>query len=239
MPGDRNGTDPPQPSLVGLVTAGAGVVGYVYAMGAASLYLELWTAGLPKGEALDQFTSRRFVLIGAVVATAAAALTALLALAIRKLAHPPAPASTVKIKPARHAAWSFQRQAIWQRSLALGAIATLVAWLVVNTLIIHLSLRIASVQTSSGCLSGIYISSDAEGVHLADGVSDSLLIIPTAKSGALDRGQTDRQWPTDPALQLHRTGGYRPAGPVDPHNNRRVSSAQAPPSRIPAATSVG
>jgi hypothetical protein len=188
VPEDRNGTDRPQPTLVGLVTAGAGVVGYVYAMGAASLYLELWTAGLPKGEALDVFTSRRFVLIGAVVATAAAVLTALLAVAIRTLAHPPAPASTVKIKPARHAAWAFQRQAIWQKSLALGAVGTLVAWLVVNTLIIHLSLRVASVRTTSGCLSGIYISSDAEGVHLADGVSDRLLLIPTAEVQALSIG---------------------------------------------------
>jgi hypothetical protein len=188
VPGDRNGTDPPQPSLVGLVTAGAGVVGYVYAMGAASLYLELWTAGLPKGEALDQFTSRRFVLIGVVVAAAAAILTLLLSLAIRRLAHPPKAGSEAKVLPPRHAAWIFQRKAIWQRSLALGAIATLVAWLVVNTLIIHLSLRIASVQTPSGCVSGIYISSDAEGVHLADGVSDSLLVIPTSEVRAVSIG---------------------------------------------------
>jgi hypothetical protein len=188
VPGDRDGTDPPQPSLVGLVTAGAGVVGYVYAMGAASLYLELWTAGLPKGEALDQFTSRRFVLIGVVVAAAAAILTLLLSLAIRTLAHPPKAGAEAKVLPPRHAAWIFQRKAIWQRSLALGAIATLVAWLVVNTLIIHLSLRVASVRTSSGCLSGIYISSDAEGVHLADGASDRLLLIPTAEVQALSIG---------------------------------------------------
>jgi hypothetical protein len=214
--GDRNGTDRPQPTLVGLVTAGAGIVGYVYAMGAASLYLELWVAGLPKGEALDEFTSRRFVLIGAVVAAAAALLTVLLAVVIRRLARPRAPvvtaapaaapdaapaaapeaggaagasgAAAAAIRPARHAARAFQRQEIWQKSLVLGAVATLLAWLIVNTLIIHLSLRLASVQTPSGCVSGIYISSDAEGVHLADGVSDRLLLIPTSEVRSVSIG---------------------------------------------------
>jgi hypothetical protein len=185
VPGDRHGTHRPEPTLVGLVTAGAGLVGYVYAMGAASLYVELARAGLPKGEALDEFSSRRFVLIGVVVAAAAAALTGLLALLIRKLAHPPKPGSRAKVLP-----WArvFQRQAIWQRSLALGAIATLAVWLVVNLLILHLSLRVASVETPSGCVSGIYISSDAEGVHLADGVSHSLLLIPTSEVRAVSIG---------------------------------------------------
>lgn len=188
MTGERNGDQRPQPTLVGLVTAGAGVVGYVYVMGAASLYLELWSAGLPKGEALDQFTSRRFVLIGVVVAVAAAALTVLLSVAIRTAARRPDTPSTAKALPARHAAWAFQRQAIWQKALALGAVGTLVAWLIVNTLIIHLSLRVASVQTSFGCVSGIYISSDANGVHLADGVSDTLLEIPASQVRSVSVG---------------------------------------------------
>jgi hypothetical protein len=192
MPDPRDGNDNSPPSLIGLVTAAAGVVGYVYGMGAASLYLQLWSAGLPKGEALDQFTSRRFVLIGVVVAAIAAALTFVLALAIRTLANEQRATSDSRIPNPRNAASAFQSQAIWRKSLVLGAAGTLIAWLVVNTLILHLRLRVASVRTAAGCLSGIYINSDAEGVHLADGVSKNLLLIPTSEVLALSIGTKQR-----------------------------------------------
>ena len=184
---DRQHRQGQEPTLVGLVTAGAGIVGYVYAMGAASLYLELWVAGLPKGEALDQFAARRFLLIGVVVAAGAAALTGALAWLIHHFGPDPHESTDTKVLPAR-VALRFRRRATWLQSLELAAIGTIVAWLVVNTLIIHLSLRIASVRTASGCLSGIYISSDAEGVHLADGVSDSLLLIPASQVQAVSIG---------------------------------------------------
>jgi hypothetical protein len=184
---DQRSREHESPTLVGLVTAGAGIVGYVYAMGAASLYLELWVAGLPKGEALDQFTSRRFLLIGVVVTAGAAALTALLAFVIRALG--PDPAESVEgARLLGRVASRFRRRATWQQSLTLAAVGTVLAWLLVNTLIIDLSLRLASVRTGSGCLSGIYISSDAEGVHLADGVSDSLLVIPASQIKAISIG---------------------------------------------------
>ena len=187
VPTDAHPRKQQEPTLVGLVTAGAGIVGYVYAMGAASLYLELWVAGLPKGEALDQFTSRRFLLIGVVVAAGAAALTAVLAALIHHFGPDPGESVDTKVLPAR-VALRFRRRATWLQSLELAAVGTIVAWLVANTLIIHLSLRIASVRTASGCVSGIYISSDTEGVHLADGRSDRLLVIPASAVQAVSIG---------------------------------------------------
>jgi hypothetical protein len=186
--GHGNGDDRPPPSVIGIVTAGAGIVGYIYGMGAASLYLQLWSAGLPKGEALDEFTSRRFILIGVVVAAIAAALTFVLAVVIRKLASGQGATSSSRIPNPRKAASAFHNQATWRKSLALGAAGTLIAWLVLNTLILQLSLRVASVRTAAGCLSGIYVNSDLEGVHLADGVSKNLLLVPASEVLALSIG---------------------------------------------------
>lgn len=188
MSGHGNGNDGGPPTLVGIVTAAAGIVGYVYGMGAASLYLQLWSAGLPKGEALDEFTSRRFVLIGVVVAAIAAGLTFLLALGIWLVARRRGAKSGSQVPNHVRAASAFHNQRIWRKSLALGAVGTVLAWLGVNTVILHLSLRVASVRTADGCLSGIYINSDAEGVHLADGVSKTLLLIPASEVLSLSIG---------------------------------------------------
>jgi hypothetical protein len=58
--------------LVAAVASLLGLAGYVYVLGGLALYIELFRTGIPAGEAIDEFTSRRYLVVGLPIALAVA-----------------------------------------------------------------------------------------------------------------------------------------------------------------------
>jgi hypothetical protein len=187
--------------LAGILAGLAGVVGLIYLVGGLALYVELFQAGVPAGEAVEAFDARRFVLVGVPVfaasvfglAVAWAVITALV-LTYRRLFSKRGNPTTAQ--PGGWTAAHLRRHKV-AALLGGGVILLLTAWGVAAVLWPSIELRRASVElTGERCIEGGYISADARGVHLADGKHDQLLTVANdrvVRVRVMDKSPLDEQ----------------------------------------------
>jgi hypothetical protein len=154
--------------LAALAASLAGLVGLIYVLGAFALYSQLFAAGVPAGEALDEFTARRFVVIGVPMTILLAAVGGIVW-------------------------WSASKVPRTGRLLVvpIAVIVTLAIGIIIANLAFPIALRMAVVQLkgeAATCLSGAYISTDAQGVHLADGVNHALRTVSSAEVAGVTLG---------------------------------------------------
>jgi MFS family permease len=160
----------------------AGVVGVVYVLGGIALYVELSRTGVPAGEALDQFSGRRFIVIGVPVTAVAGVVSAC--------------AGAVSWQLPKAKQWSPHWAAAWIAGWV--GICLLVAG-GVGYLAFPVKLRRAVVYLTTpraACVAGAYVSTDSLGVHLADGIRDELQTIAPAQVARirlLDKERLDQQ----------------------------------------------
>ena len=168
--------------LVAALAGVLGLAGYVYVLGGLALYIELYRTGVPAGEAIDEFTSRRYLVVGLPIALIVGLVFLTLVLAVRKFAKPGANfvAFLRKLWP-KHPA---------RVLLAIGSVLMVLCMVAVAFVWPPITLRRASVTTHDGdCITGAYISTDGNGVNLADGKSNQLRTVPTAEVVAVVIGK--------------------------------------------------
>lgn len=190
--------------LVGLL----GLAGYVYVLGGLALYIELYRTGVPAGEAIDEFTSRRYLLVGlpivvvfvvGVLALLVVVLVGVLAVNFIRGHEPKRRKPTGNDLASRRTSWFAKLRANFKQHwskrpvpvlLAIGAVLMVLCLLVAASLWPPITLRQASVTTQNGeCITGAYISMDSNGVNLADGRAHQLRTVPTAEVVAVVIGQ--------------------------------------------------
>jgi hypothetical protein len=194
--------------LVAALAGLLGLAGYVYVLGGLALYIELYRTGVPAGEAIDEFTSRRYLVVGLPIALIVGVVFLTLVLAGRKISHnTPASARLDKLGTAlvtrRLTKWfakpganfvSFLREH-WPKQparvlLAIGSVLMVLCMVAVAFVWPPITLRRASVTTKTGdCITGAYISTDGNGVNLADGKAHQLRTVPTAEVVAVVIGK--------------------------------------------------
>jgi hypothetical protein len=173
--------------VVGALAGLLGLAGYVYVLGGLALYVELYRTGVPAGEAIDEFTSRRYLLIGLPIALIVGVACLVVVLAA-KFINGHAPKWLKKLGNTslkRH--WPTQPVPVL---LVIGAVLMVVCMVVAALVWPPITLRQASVTTQNGeCITGAYISTDSNGVNLADGRAHQLRTVPTAEVVAVVIGQ--------------------------------------------------
>lgn len=192
--------------LVAALAGLLGLAGYVYVLGGLALYIELYRTGVPAGEAIDEFTSRRYLVVGLPIALIVGVVFLTLVLAVRKISHK-TPAWLDKLGTAlvtrRLTKWfakpgakfvAFLRKH-WPKQparvlLAIGSVLMVLCMVAVAFVWPPITLRRASVTTHDGdCITGAYISTDGNGVNLADGKANQLRTVPTAEVVAVVIGK--------------------------------------------------
>ena len=174
--------------LVGALAGLLGLTGYVYVVGGLALYIELYRTGVPAGEAIDEFTSRRYLLVGLPIVGVfvVGVLAVLVGVFAVNCITGHAPKWLEKLR-------NVSVKLHWQPVsvlLAIGAVLMGLCLLVAAFLWPAITLRQASVTTQNGqCITGAYISTDSNGVNLADGRAHELRTVPTAEVVAVVIGQ--------------------------------------------------
>jgi hypothetical protein len=139
-----------------VATGSATTLGIIYVLGGVALYLQLDRAGIPPGEGVDAFSSRRFIVVGVIAAVCATLIGAAVGVAAHLL-----------LRRSR-------RRPVIAAAAALVGVA--LGMYVFTYWLRPLTLREATVVTRHGeCLQGPFVSSDAQGVHL--GAEGELLTI--------------------------------------------------------------
>jgi hypothetical protein len=168
--------------LVAALAGLLGLAGYVYVLGGLALYIELYRTGVPAGEAIDEFTSRRYLVVGLPIALIVGLVFLTLVLAVRKFAKPGANFVAFLRKH-----WPKQPARVL---LAIGSMLMVLCMVAVAFVWPPITLRRASVTTQNGdCITGAYISTDGNGVNLADGKAHQLRMVPTAEVVAVVIGK--------------------------------------------------
>jgi hypothetical protein len=193
--------------LVAALAGLLGLAGYVYVLGGLALYVELYRTGIPAGEAIDEFTSRRFLIVGLPIAVIVGGVFLILVFVVRAISRK-APAWLERLgtalvtrsltrwfaKPTRRFVAFLEER--WPTRpvpilLAIGAVLMVLCMVAAAFVWPPIKLRQASVTTQSGeCITGAYISTDSNGVNLADGRADRLRLVPTAEVVAVVIGKT-------------------------------------------------
>jgi hypothetical protein len=190
------------PALAGLL----GLAGYVYVLGGLALYVELYRTGVPAGEAIDEFTSRRYLVVGLPIALIVGGVFLVVVLAVKFISgHAPGwldklgkelesrsltkwfakPGTKFVASLTGH--WPTQPARVL---LAIGVVLMVLCIVAVAFVWPPITLRQASVTTQNGeCITGAYISSDDNGVNLADGRARRLRTVPTAEVVAVVIGR--------------------------------------------------
>ena len=189
-------------ALAGLL----GLAGYVYVLGGLALYIELYRTGIPAGEAIDEFTSRRYLIVGLPIVVIVGAVFLVLVLVVRAISRK-VPIWLEKLGTAlvtgNLTRWFAKPSAEfvaflkehWPTRpvpvlLAVGAVLMVLCMVVATLVWPPITLRQASVTTQNGeCITGAYISTDGNGVNLADGKADRLRTVPTAEVVAVVIGK--------------------------------------------------
>lgn len=194
--------------LVGALAGLLGLTGYVYVLGGLALYIELYRTGVPAAEAIDEFASRRYLLVGlpivgVFVVGVLVVLVIVLAVNLIRRHVPKWREPTGNDLASRRTSWFAKLRANFVASpeqqwpkrpvlflLAIGAVLMVLCLLVAAFAWPAITLRQASVTTQNGeCITGAYISMDSNGVNLADGRAHQLRTVPTAEVVAVVIGQ--------------------------------------------------
>jgi hypothetical protein len=147
---------------------------FLYVYGGAALFVEYYKSGLPAGDIIDLLPARRFLVVGGpIVAGSVIVLLALGGLVARLL-----PGTAKRY-----------RESTPVVGLGIFLAASLLAVGVGAWFVWPLKLHEATVRTAAGCVTGAFISADAQGVHLADGMAAAdgthgvplLLTVPDAQ----------------------------------------------------------
>jgi hypothetical protein len=190
------------PALAGLL----GLAGYVYVLGGLALYVELYRTGVPAGEAIDEFTSRRYLLVGLPIALIVGGVFLVSVLTVKFIScHAPEGLEKLGNKLASSSPTSWfakpgakfvaSLEAHWPTQpvrvlLAISAVLMVLCMVAAAFVWPPITLRQASVTTQNGqCITGAYISTDSNGVNLADGRAHQLRTVPTAEVVAVVIGQ--------------------------------------------------
>jgi hypothetical protein len=192
--------------LVGALAGLLGLTGYVYVLGGLALYVELFRTGIPAGEAIDEFTSRRYLVVGLPIALIVGVVFLVVVLAVKFISgHARGGLDKLgeKLKSRSLTKWFAKPGAKFVASLrghwptqpvrvllAIGLVLMVLCMVAVAFVWPPITLRQASVTTQNGeCITGAYISTDGNGVNLADGRARRLWTVPTAKVVAVVIGQ--------------------------------------------------
>ncbi len=192
--------------VVGALAGLLALSGYVYVLGGLALYIELYRTGVPAGEAIDEFTSRRYLLVGLPIALIVGSVFLVVVLTVRcisghapkgleKLGNNLASSSPTSWFAKPGAKFVASLKAHWPTQpvrvlLAISAVLLVLCMVAVAIVWPPITLRQASVTTQNGeCITGAYISTDSNGVNLADGKAHQLRTVPTAEVVAVMIGQ--------------------------------------------------
>ncbi len=192
--------------LVAALAGLLGLAGYVYVLGGLALYVELYRTGIPAGEAIDQFTSRRYLVVGLPIALIVGGVFLLLLLGVGFI-NRKAPVWLenlgTELVTRRLTSWFAKPSANFVELLrshwptrpvpillAIGAVLMALCMVAAAFVWPPISLRQAMVSTQNGqCITGAYISTDGNGVNLASGKADQLRTVPTAEVAAVVIGK--------------------------------------------------
>jgi hypothetical protein len=156
----------------------AGLAGFVYAVGGITLYFILRRAHIPTGEGLDHFSARRFIVVGVPVAIGVAVVALVATSLLRPTVTRVYQGHKDGVDRAAKFFWPKLSSAEHILVIGGGVVVALVAWWCVVWWFYPFELGVAKVYTKAGCTQGPYVSTDAQGVHLADGRHGQLQLIP-------------------------------------------------------------